>query len=196
MLEMKQTNNRKIIQALNYFAQYQDDKKINKMKAYKLLWLADRYHLRQYGRTITGDTYFALPFGLVPSDAKNILEEKETKSPISKNEMSVYLSILDKNHYKSLKETNLKVFSNTDIKVINLILETFNDKTPFELSEYSHLFPEWKRFEEKLHSKDEPNGFKVDIDDFFQNVEEESALFNDDKELLELTKHIYQETSF
>jgi hypothetical protein len=192
---MNQVDNRKIIQALNYLAQYQDNKTINKMKAYKLLWLADRYHLRQYGRTITGDTYFALPFGLVPSDAKNILEEKETKYSVNKDEISIYLSVLDKNHYQSSKETNFKVFSNTDIKVINLILKVFNDKTQFELSEYSHLFPEWKRFEEKLHSKQEPNGFKVYIEDFFKNVEEETALFNDDTELLELTKQIYRETT-
>ena len=55
---------RKIIQALTYIAYQQPGHKINSMKAYKLLWLADRYHLRQYGRTITGDTFFALPKSL------------------------------------------------------------------------------------------------------------------------------------
>jgi uncharacterized phage-associated protein len=192
---MNRIDNRKIIQALNCFAQHQGDKTISKMKVYKLLWLADRYHLRQYGRTITGDTYYALPLGLVPSDAKNILEEKSTKFPVNRGEISAYLAILDKNNYKSLKETNLKVFSKTDIKVINLILDTFNDRDQFELSEYSHLFPEWKRFEESLNSKDEPNGFKVNMDDFFKNVDEESSLFSDDKELLELSKQVYQEIS-
>ena len=63
--DMERTT-KKIIQALAYIAYQQADHKINSMKAYKLLWLADRYHLRQFGRTITGDTFFALPHGVVP----------------------------------------------------------------------------------------------------------------------------------
>ena len=69
---------KKIIQALAYIAYQQPDHKVNNMKAYKLLWLADRYHLRQTGRTITGDVFYALPHGVVPSDAKNIVENQPT----------------------------------------------------------------------------------------------------------------------
>lgn len=46
---------RKIVQALNYIACSQVGGVANCMKAYKLLWLADIYHLRQYGRTVSGD---------------------------------------------------------------------------------------------------------------------------------------------
>ena len=70
---------RKIVQALAYLASKEDDKVMDNMKAYKLLWLADRYHLRQTGRTITGDAYYALPHGIVPSDAKNLLDGAKTK---------------------------------------------------------------------------------------------------------------------
>ena len=69
---------RKIIQALAYIVYQQPDHKVNSMKAYKLLWLADRYHLRQTGRTITGDVFYALPHGVVPSDAKNVVEHQPT----------------------------------------------------------------------------------------------------------------------
>ena len=37
-------NKRKILQALNYLASFQGNKTISEMKAYKLLWLADRYY--------------------------------------------------------------------------------------------------------------------------------------------------------
>ena len=67
---------KKIIQALTYLAGKEDDKVMDNMKAYKLLWLADRYHLRQTGMTITGDAYYAMPFGIVPSDAKCVLENR------------------------------------------------------------------------------------------------------------------------
>ena len=46
---------KKIVQALTYLANAQQDKGLDNMKAYKLLWLADRYQLRQCGRTITVD---------------------------------------------------------------------------------------------------------------------------------------------
>jgi hypothetical protein len=92
-----------------------------------------------------------------------------------------------------LQETQTKVFSQTDMAVLELILHTFNDKDPFTLSEYSHSFPEWKRFEEKIKEKTKPNGFKVKMSDFFENVVEESSLFNDDEELLALTSELYKE---
>lgn len=60
---MPNTNYRKITQALNYLATKNPDKKINKLKAIKLVWIADRYHLRKYGRPITWDTYEAMPLG-------------------------------------------------------------------------------------------------------------------------------------
>ena len=48
-----------------------------KMKALKLVYIADRYHLRKYGRLITNDTYFAMNYGPVPSGTKDIAEASE-----------------------------------------------------------------------------------------------------------------------
>ena len=143
---------KKIIQALDYVAWKQPDHTLDNMKAYKLLWLADRYHLRQYGRTITGDDYHALPRGVVPSDAKCILENQETKLSHSKEVTDEYLKIypVSKHTYKALKAPNTKVFSESDIEALDLILNKFNSMTPLELSEFSHQFPEWKRYERSL----------------------------------------------
>lgn len=80
------------------------------MKAYKLLWLADRYHLRQHGRTITGDSYYAIPFGIVPSDAKCLLENEKTKLKDPKGYKNKYL-ILDNHQYKAIVEPDLNEFS-------------------------------------------------------------------------------------
>ena len=74
-------NTNKIIQSLVFIASKMEDKTVDVMKAYKLLWLADRCHLRMYGRTITGDKYYALPMGLVPTDAKHILDGVSISPP-------------------------------------------------------------------------------------------------------------------
>ena len=73
---------RKIIQALAYIAYHQPGHKVNSMKAYKLLWLADRYHLRQYGRTITGD------------NAKNVVEHQATHIPTDEEYRDKYIKRL------------------------------------------------------------------------------------------------------
>ena len=69
---------KKIIQALAYMAYKEPNHIMDNIKAYKLLWLADRYHVRRTGRLVTGDAYYAMPKGPVPSDAKNLLEGQAT----------------------------------------------------------------------------------------------------------------------
>jgi len=179
-----QPNKRKILQALNYVASYQDNKTISEMKAYKLLWLADRYHLRQYGRTITHDVYYALPYGVVPSNAKKMIE-----SISKKKEYQEFLQTNKKYHYKSINKVNMDVFSDSDIEAMNLILKVFNKKTAQALSKFSHKFPEWKKYENKLNNGNKKS-YKIDINDFFENYKEESGLFFDDDELLSLTKDL------
>src|SRR3990167_7093267 len=67
------TSYKKATQALNFFAQKKDGK-INKMKAIKLIYLADRLHLRKYGRPIVGDAYWAMKLGPVGSRTKRVAE--------------------------------------------------------------------------------------------------------------------------
>lgn len=46
---------------------------LEKYIACKLLFLADKYHLVRYGRTITGDRYFAMPHGPAPTRTLDLL---------------------------------------------------------------------------------------------------------------------------
>jgi len=50
-------------------------KDLDKLKAVKLIYLADRLHLLKYGRPITGDTYFRLQYGPVPSLSKDFIDD-------------------------------------------------------------------------------------------------------------------------
>lgn len=179
-------NVRKAIQALNYLSTKQQNGIMSKMKAYKLLCLADKYHIRQYGRSITDDIYCALPKGTVPSNIMSLLTGESTVEEFGEN-----IEILDQNEYKSKSEPNLKVFSETDLEVLDLILEKFNDKDQYWLSEHSHKFPEWKRYESKLKDESKKNSYIVKDIDFFKNTPDESGLFVDDEELLSLTKDLY-----
>ena len=64
---------RKATQALNFFA-LSASGRMNKLKALKLVFFADRYHLRLYGRPITNDRYLAMKYGPVASSCKDLAE--------------------------------------------------------------------------------------------------------------------------
>ena len=72
---------RKTAQALNFFAIHNSTSKLNVTKAIKLIWAADRYHLRKFGSLITHDFYLAMTRGPVGSNAKNIAEEDDDYIP-------------------------------------------------------------------------------------------------------------------
>ena len=184
----------KIIQTLLYIASHQKDKCVDFMKAYKLLWLADRCHLRMHGRTITNDQYFAMPYGIVPTDAKHLLEGEVTNLTTPEDYLERRIKIVSKHKYKAVAEPDLKEFSKSDIDVLNKVLESYNGLKPMELSSLSHKYPEWKQYEKMLNNENEKNSFPVNIDLFFENSDEDEAkIFDQSSEMLEMTKEIYHE---
>ena len=60
----------------------------------------------------------------------------------------------------------------------NYPIATFGDKEEFYLSEFSHLFPEWKRFEDEINNPLLPNRYKEEISDFFEPPEKDVIPFN------------------
>ena len=184
----------KIIQALNYLACHQPDRQLDNMKAYKLLWLADRYHLRQTGRTITGDAYYAMPFGIVPSDAKCILENAKTKLKNPDGYKDKYIQSIENHQYKSVSNPDLNVFSESDQNALDKVLELYGSYSALELSNLSHKFPEWTFYQDLLKDKNTKNSYKIDLSHFFEPAPEDGKkLFADDKELLELTCELYHQ---
>ncbi|MBQ6911768.1 MAG: SocA family protein [Bacteroidales bacterium] len=183
---------KKIIQALTYLACKEDDKVMDNMKAYKLLWLADRYHLRQTGMTITGDAYYAMPHGIVPSDAKCILEKEKTKLRNPKGYKERYIDNKGPHSFMALADADLKVFSESDLEALDKVYETYGQMSAMELSEMSHNFPEWTFYSNLLADKELKNSYRIDLDHFFENGPE-GKFFNESPEMLELTQELYRQ---
>ena len=183
---------RKIIQALTYLAGKEEDKVMDNMKAYKLLWLADRYHLRQTGRTITGDVYYAMPHGIVPSDAKCVLENAKTKMRNPKGYKDRYIANKGNHEYMALADADLKVFSDSDQEALDKVYDVYGSMSAIELSELSHRFPEWTFYSELLNDREQKNSYRIDLDHFFEDGPE-NEFFCESKELLDLTKELYHQ---
>jgi uncharacterized phage-associated protein len=187
---------KKIIQALAYIAYQQPGHKVNSMKAYKLLWLADRYHLRQFGRTITGDVFFALPHGVVPSDAKNVVEHQITHIPTDEEYRDKYIKRLGKYSYQAITEPDIMVFSDSDQEALDKILQAYGTLDQYKLEELSHKFPEWLAYKAKLEAEGTPKAYKIDFDYFFDEAKEDkSGLFADNPEKIALIKEYFHEFS-
>ncbi len=190
-LNMHDFKYKKAVQAVNYFA-LREGGKINKMKAYKLIWLADRLHLRKHGRPIIWDEYFALPFGSVPSSTKDLVEEKNFKSQEELTYSQEHLKSFGRYKVESIKEHNPKVFSQSDRTILELIYEEYGGMNQFELSDLSHIYPEWQKFEANL--KKYGSSYKMSYLDFFNNpTTEQEDIFNEDDELLVLSKEYFSD---
>lgn len=176
---------KKAVQALNYFAQ-KEGGKINYMKAGKLVYLSDRAHLRTYGRTITNDTYIAMKNGSVPSKTKDIILKSAWFEQEILDYVNAYLSDPEKYNFQSLNEVDKSVFSKTDLKIMDEIYNFYGERDQYELSAYSHNFPEWQRFENEL-KLGVGKAFLIDPNDFFENGLSDFP-FSQSAELLSLSK--------
>lgn len=140
---------RKATQALNYFAHKAASgapiRKLNKMKALKLLFFADRYHLRKYGRPVSDCAYFAMKHGPVASEAKNIAEESARLDSRSRGYARRYLRRNDLYHFSTIADVDEAVLSKTDREALDFAWETFGHYTEFRLRDITHHYPEWKR---------------------------------------------------
>ncbi|MBA7579814.1 hypothetical protein ES708_21692 [subsurface metagenome] len=186
---------KKAVQALNFFA-IKEGGSINKMKAIKLIWLSDRAHLRKYSRPILMDNYYAMRLGPVPSKTKDLAECGNTF--LDDIEISYREKYIKPHHdninFDSLNKVDEKVFSKTDLIIMEDIFENFGKKEEFELSKISHIYPEWKQFEEILN-KGERSRIDLDYSVFFEDPDIDHDYFKIDKEHLEISKSIFEENS-
>ena len=189
---IKTTN--KIIQALNYLACKQPNKTLGFKRAFKLLWLIDRYSLRHYTQTVTGDTYYAMPYGPVPTDAKSLLENMETHLVNEAKYQKEYLrSDVNRCIYTSVKSPDKDVFSEADIEVMDKVWETYKKMSTSDLVTMSHKFPEWKAYEPEI-KKGEKKSYLIDTDLFFDAKYHDDLSFFDEKpEVLTLACQTFNE---
>ncbi|MDR1146249.1 MAG: SocA family protein [Verrucomicrobiales bacterium] len=144
----------KTTQALNFFAQ-QNGGIINKLKALKLLYFADRYHLRKYGRLVTNDEYFAMRYGPVASGAKDLAEgQHDWGRGETDQEYAAQYIRPDSRRYEiqSRQSPNHEVFSQSDLEALDFSYQTFGQLGLYELAELTHRYPEWKKHEAVLNN--------------------------------------------
>lgn len=163
---------------------------LDKLSILKLIWLADRLHLRKYWKTITNDSYFAMEMWPVASWIKYVFDLDE--EALNNEEIEYVQTFLKKFSYKatSKKDVDFSLLSDSDVEIIKLVYADFWNHNSSKLIDITHKYPEWKKFENDV------NNWKIaqmDYIDFFDNTPEQDSIFDISEEDLEITKDIYME---
>lgn len=155
---------RKAAQALNFFAR-QDGGSINKLKALKLLFFADRFHLRKYGRPVSECAYFAMTHGPVASEAKHIAEGADKLSEPARAYTRKFVHKKGQYECAAVAEADPSVLSTSDREALDFAWRYFGRFSGFKLRDITHHYPEWKRHEHKLA---DTKRVPMDYADFFK----------------------------
>jgi len=158
-------DHKKATQGLNHFA-LKEGGQINKMKALKLIYLADRYHLRKYGRLITNDSYFAMSYGPVPSGVKDIAEAGDFLGESEKEYSSRFIESIDNLTLKSINAVDDSVFSESDTEALTFAWQKFGNLDQFQLAELTHYYPEWERHKKALEVD---SRIQMNLEDFLND---------------------------
>lgn len=184
---------KKATQAINYLTK-KEGGQIDKLKLIKLVYLADRYHLRRYGRPMVNDAYFAMPLGPVGSSVKDIAE---FSGFLDGSELTYAVTYLGRggveNTVVSIADVDTGVFSKSEIEALDFAYNEFGGQSAPSLVNITHRYPEWDKFKSALQSK-ETTREPMSYTDFFKNpingTEDKFVLSSD---ILAASKELFDE---
>lgn len=142
----------KFINALTFFAS-KGITDLTKLKAVKLLYLADQYHLFRYGRPVTGDRYIAMDLGPVPEDAFQLLSRMIEPAEVSDPARARALEHIEVSHgflrkypvLRARRQPDLDVFSESEVEALQMTLRQHGNKLARVLVDLTHEHRAYKR---------------------------------------------------
>lgn len=187
---------KRIAQILGFLLALDENHKMNRLKLIKILWAADRLHIRKYGKTITDlDDYYAMPHGPVCSLALDIAQMNNDQIALNKVDID-YLNeyfTADSIETSMQKSPGEDMLSENNKKVLTEAWAKFKDKDHFELADrISHEYPEWAKYKNYFSNGNYRGHLPIDQEDFFKNPAHDEY-FAENEEELEAAHELYQE---
>jgi len=141
-----------IILALNLGVEY-----LGKTKLMKLLFFADKEHLKRYGRPIFFDNYVKEKMGPIPEitfgiiSAYNNTEKEDVKEELE--ELLKWIEIKEKEigyekpmiTFEKKRDFNKNIFSESELEVLKEVFSKYKNSKADELSRISHELPEYRK---------------------------------------------------
>lgn len=158
----------KAIEALVYIASRMPG--VGRFHASKILYYAERDHLRGYGRPITGDRFIAMDNGPVPSFAYRVMGQDLRHQEDKRLAAGSIVEYQDGKYpaYKPARQPDLSYFSQSDLQCLDAAIEYCRDKTFGQLSDETHHHSAWKNVGRNAEMK---------FADFFDGVDDEMVSY-------------------
>ena len=169
----------KIIQAIAYILG--KIKRADKIQLVKLLFIADKYHLIRYGRTITNDQYWAVKAGPMGSNTRDILG-LDDEYPSPESEYTSQMIQREGMYGYKLREGNKPEFyslSETDLEILDVVIGKFGQMDKWVLVEYTHRYPEWAQYQ-KLFEANQIKREKIETDELLSKLGDEPFEITED----------------
>ena len=108
-------------------------------KIFKIIYFAERQHLADWGRPITGDTYIAMEAGPVPSRIYDMLKMVRGDSYLPDTEgLGQYFQIENWMYVRPLQDADLNKLSPNEQKALSDSIEKYASLSYDEIKEKSH----------------------------------------------------------
>lgn len=132
-----QFDKEKSLNALLYVANRVQRKDFHKI--FKIIYFADRQHLADWGRPITGDTYIAMEAGPVPSRLYDMLKIVRGDSYLPDMEgLSKYFQVENWMYVRPLQDADLNKLSANEQEAMSKAIEKYAALSYDEIKEKSH----------------------------------------------------------
>ena len=141
-------NARKAAQTIAFLALKNKGNALDVLKAIKLIYLADRESLKQYGFPILEENRYSLPHGPVNSETYSYIQGERDDTQVGWSEF-----LPDREDHKvglandGLHEDDLDELSDADINILNKVWSEFGTMDKWQLVEWTHdplHIPEWE----------------------------------------------------
>lgn len=131
-------NRRKYQNAVLYLCQKLKGEVRGKKKLAKLLYFADFDFYEKTQKSITGDTYKALPMGPFPETLEKITTEMAKKKMLAIDQIEEREGYNATEVYRCLVEPDISVFDNQEKKMLDRIIVKYGHLTGKQLEDLSH----------------------------------------------------------
>lgn len=152
-------NERKVAQMAAYLIS-KGGERMSHLKLMKLLYLADREAMSQYGIPLSGDRIVSMPHGPVLSMTLNLMDG-DTES--TENGWEAWISDKENHELSTVRpvaRNDLNELSAADVDVLDIVWTKFGGMTKYQIRDFTHQHcPEWK----------DPHGssFPIEYEDVF-----------------------------
>ena len=139
---------------------------MDKLKLVKLVFYADREHLRQYGRPIIGGQYVAMRHGPISSELYDQLKVAAEKGRLP-------FTVQDRTQVIADGQLDEGDLSESDMQVLRWVYDEYGFCDPYRLRNMTHELEAWKRnYPDPTENTSRP----LPYEDFFLDIGDDGML--------------------